>query len=106
MNELERLERLLRVEPPAELDGLVQRRLGSAVASLRQEQGQRALKPLVCQHVEPPRARHRPAALHEQQAPAVAVPLAERCVYALGLATVGAQTLNLVARFVWRALAG
>ena len=97
MNELEHLESLLRIEPPADLDALVTQRLGNAVATLRSEVNERQKRG------EPAQKRGAPARL---PVPAVALPLAERCVYAAGLLTFGTQAVQVLARFVWRAFAG
>jgi hypothetical protein len=104
MNELERLESLLRVEPPADLDAIVTQRLGSALATLRAEvQAERQQK-----RIEPAQKHGLRGALDGPQraVPAVALPLAERCVYAVGLLTIGTQAVTVLARFVWRALTG
>jgi hypothetical protein len=99
MNELERLEGLLQVEPPADLDAMVALRLGNAVATLRAgvqaEQQQK--------RCEPARECGVPDPL---PMPALALPLAERCVYAVGLLTLGTQAVLVLARFFWRALSG
>jgi hypothetical protein len=97
MNELERLESLLRVEPPADLDALVTQRLGSALVSLRCEVSERQKRG------EPAEKRGAPEPI---PAPAVALPLAERFVYAVGLLAFGTQAVQVLARFVWRSLAG
>lgn len=105
MNELEQLGSLLRVEPPAELDALVQRRLEGAVAALRAdalEERQKRREP----QPGPPAFGHRVMPERARPAPAVALPLGERFVYTAGLLAFGAQAAQLVARFVWRALAG
>lgn len=105
MNELERLERLLSVEPPADLDALVTQRLGSTLAQVRDEVRENARQ----ERGSGGRRRRPsgPAAAHQTPPDAaVALPLAERWVYTLGLVTFGTQALQLVARVVWRTLAG
>lgn len=105
MNELDRLERLLRVEPPADLDALVTQRLGSTLAQVREKvrEEERQTRGDDGRRREP---TGRAEALQTPPEGAVALPLAERWVYTLGLVTFGTQALQLVARVVWRTLAG
>jgi hypothetical protein len=95
----ERLQRLACVEPPPELDRLVRERLQQAVLrerALRDADGGSATQGLSTPQL---------GAL-ESQRPSVPLPLAERCVYALGLLAYGTQALSAVARLVWRAVNG
>jgi hypothetical protein len=85
--ELDGLERLARVEPPPQLDALVRRRLQTAVLE-RRSAAQEASAPSA------PASR------------AANVPIAERCVYAIGLLAYGTQAVSLLARVVWRTFAG
>jgi hypothetical protein len=84
---LEGLSRLARVEPPPDLDVLVRGRLQTAV--LEQRAAARGVSTMSA-----PASR------------AANVPLAERCVYAIGLLAYGTQAVSLVARVVWRTFAG
>ena len=84
-SELSGLAELPRFEPPAALDQLVLSRCTGELAVQRARIASEAEAPLVS---------------------SVPVPVAERCVYGVGLALYGTQALGLVARAVWRALAG
>ena len=85
---LEGLSRLARVQPPPELDALVRGRLQTAVLERRAAaQGASTMSA--------PASRA-----------AANVPLAERCVYAVGLLAYGTQAVSILARVVWRSLAG
>ena len=99
MNELERLEPLLRVEPPADLDALVARRASHALAQVREEARQQGGD-------SGRRSPEQADAASQTPGGAVALPVAERWVYTLGLVTFGTQALQLVARVLWRTLAG
>lgn len=85
-SELEGLQRLARVEPPPELDALVRGRLRSAVL-------ERAAAESASQASAP-------------SSRAADVPLAEWCVYAIGLLAYGTQAVSILARVVWRTFAG
>lgn len=79
------LSRLARVEPPAELDALVRGRLKAVVLERRAAAE---------------------GAPHAPPARAANVPLAERCIYAVGLVAYGTQAVSILARVVWRTFAG
>jgi hypothetical protein len=93
MSPPERLARLVEVEPPPELDRCVRQRLLASV------------------EVEAARARA-PDGPDEGRfavdvgSPAIPLPLAERCVYVVGLLGFGARALGAAAQLVWRAVAG
>jgi hypothetical protein len=106
--ELDELKRLAYVEPPPELDVLVQERMQLAVLRGREEG---VFASGLCSGAQGSGAarfgRARSGAVdHSAAVRAVAVPFAERCVYAAGLVLYGVQAASLVARVVWRALAG
>jgi hypothetical protein len=88
---MERLETLVRVEPPAELDRLVRERLQVAVAFERSSR-------------EPDAGAEGGGTAAAR--PGVPLPMVERLVYAAGLLAYGSQALGAVARLVWRAVAG
>jgi hypothetical protein len=83
----EELQRWARVEPPPELDALVRGRLMAAVVQ------RRAAAEQASPESAPPLR-------------AASVPLAERCVYAVGLLAYGTQAVSILARVVWRTFAG
>jgi hypothetical protein len=95
----DRLQRLVCVEPPPELDRLVREQLQQAVVHAR-----------ASSNADGGSAAQRLSAAElgalESQRPSVPLPFAERYVYALGLLAYGAQALSTVARFVWRAVSG
>ena len=97
MNDPDRLSLLVQVEPPPELDRCVRQRLLAAVEAERAVMPREGREGLVKALV--PDAATAPGA-------AVALPLAERCVYVLGLLGYGAHTLAAMARLVWRAVVG
>jgi hypothetical protein len=84
----DRLAPFVRVQPPPELDRCVRQRLLAAAETAR---------------TRAPRTTCRTA--HPGGAP-VALPVAEWCVYVLGLVGYGAQALGATARLVWRAVLG
>ncbi len=86
--ELDGLARMARVEPPAELDVLVRGRCGAALLARRGD-----ARRLTSVRGGTPRARV-----------AVAVSLAERGAYVLGLLACGAQASGFAAHWVWHAL--
>jgi hypothetical protein len=93
MADPERLARLLQVEPPAELERCVRQRL---LASVEAEAART-------------RAQNGPTeggSAVELGSPAIPLPLAERCVYVLGLLGFGARVLGTAAQMVWRAVLG
>lgn len=87
----ERLTELMRVEPPADLDVLVQHRARAVLES-------RSPRSEVSQATTAEPVRSSP--------PAVPLPWAERWVYAVGLAAYGGQAVLSAARLFWRAVAG
>jgi hypothetical protein len=89
----DRLERLACVEPPAALDRLVRERLQMAV---EQEPSRR----------DPEGISADERTARERRKPRVVLPLAERCVYALGLLAYGGQAVSALARLVLRAVGG
>lgn len=93
MSDLERLARLARVEPPLELERCVRQRLLTTIeaeaARSRAQNGSETGDPT-------------PAV----GSPAIPLPLAERCVYAVGLLGFGARALGAAAQLVWRAVLG
>jgi hypothetical protein len=89
--DLATLNRLLVAEPPPELDTLVRERMMTALARARSD----GAYPASAGGQGSPR----------REAP-VAVPLLERCAYAVGLVLYGAQAAGVVARLVWRTFAG
>jgi hypothetical protein len=96
VDSMERLERLARVEPPAELDRLVHERLGVAVALERSNREREAGAEA--------QARRRDG--KEGPGPGLPLPLPERLVYLAGLLAYGSQALGAVARLVWRVVSG
>jgi len=80
----DRLAQFVRVQPPPELDRCVRQRLLASV------------QPSTCVRAD---------AAHPAGVP-IALPVAERCVYVLGLVGYGAQALGAAARLVWRAVLG
>ena len=93
MSDPERLARLVQVEPPAELERCVRQRLLASVEA------------------EAARARAQDGSDEgrfsgEVGSPAIALPLAERCVYIVGLLGFGARDLGAAAQLVWRAVLG
>ena len=97
MSEPDRLSLLLQVEPPPELDRCVRQRLLAAVEAERAVTPGTGREGIVAALVR-----------SDATAPgaAVALPLAERCVYVLGLLGYGAHALTAMARLVWRAVVG
>jgi hypothetical protein len=104
--ELDTLNRLLHVEPPAELDALVRARMQAAVARHRQE----GVYPVVARGRPWRAARREPSPLPRGEPRTrderTALPFAERFVYATGLALYGIQAASIVVRLVWRTFAG
>jgi hypothetical protein len=86
---MERLERLVCVEPPAELDRCVYERLQVAVAIERSS-----------------RESSGGAESSGRSHPGLPLPVAERLVYATGLLAYGCQALGAVVRVVWRVVVG
>ena len=91
-SELERLARLVEVQPPPELDRCVRRRLLASVEAARAQNGS-----------EQDASPAKPA---EIGSPAIPLPLAERCVYVVGLLGFGARAIGVAAQLVWRAVLG
>lgn len=81
----ERLAQLQHLGPPAALDQLVLRRCTSELQARRARIASDAEAPLGA---------------------SVSVPLAERCVYAAGLALYGREAFSVLARAVWRVFSG
>ena len=92
MSDPERLARLIQVEPPPELDRCVRQRLLASVEA------------------EAARARAQNGSGEDMSVelgqPAIPLPLAERCVYIVGLLGFGARALGTAAQLVWRAMIG
>lgn len=93
MSDLERLAGLVQVQPPPELERCVRQRMLASVeaeaARARSQNGpNEGLSPLALGH------------------PAIPLPLAERCVYVVGLLGFGARALGAAAQLVWRAVLG
>lgn len=87
----ERIAELMRVAPPADLDALVQHRARAALRSaLRSAEARAATTSQV----------------DSGSAPAIPLPWAERCVYAVGLAAYAGQAAWEAARSFWRVLVG
>ena len=91
MSTPERLARLVQVEPPPELERCVRQRLLAAV----EETGAHGQND--------PNEHMPPLALGR---PGMPLPLAERCVYIVGLLGFGARALGATAQLVWRAVLG
>jgi len=92
-SDLERLAGLAQVQPPPELERCVRQRLLAAVeaeaARTRAQNGSdEGTSPI------------------EVGGPAIPLPLAERCVYVVGLLGFGARALGAAAQLVWRAVLG
>jgi hypothetical protein len=104
--ELDQLKRLAHVQPPPELDALVHERMQRAVRRAG-EAGvfARGLRSGV-QRSGGLRSGVQGAMQQSGRERAVAVPFAERCVYAAGLVLYGVQAASMVVRVVWRAFAG
>ncbi len=121
---MERLKELTQVEPPASLDALVRERMQHVLAAhFTGAEGQVVgAEPVGAEPVgagpvggQPPqhaalvpaspwaRVESSPAAAG---GPAVSLPLAERCVYAVGLMAYGVHALGAAARLLWRAVVG
>ena len=93
MSSPDRLTRLARIDPPLELDRCVRQRLLAAVEA----------------EAARSRAQHgsdEGDSRVEVGSPAIPLPLAERCVYVIGLLGFGARALGAAAQLVWRAVLG
>ena len=93
MSDPERLARLIQVQPPPGLDRCVRQRL---LASVQAEAA----------HARAQNGPDEGRLPDEVGSPAIPLPLAERCVYALGLLGFGARALGAAAQLVWRAVVG
>ena len=91
MSDPDRLARLVQVEPPVELDRRVRQRLLASVEAER---------------ARAQNGSDESTFAVEIGSPAIALPLAERCVYIVGLLGFGARALGAAAQLVWRAVLG
>lgn len=92
--DLAALSRLTVAEPPPALDALVRERMQAALAR-------------ACRGgAYPANASEAPAACSTRPGTPIAVPLPERCLYAVSLVVCGVQAVGVVARLVWRTFTG